>query len=270
MANKVNKQLIEYKEGLVAFVDILGFSKLVSKNNSVNVARIIFDSIEKYQDFYNRTKKLKAQIAFFSDSIVITVDDGRVEDLLFPIWMMEQTLLTETGLLFRGAITKGLYYHEGSIAYGPAIVDAYNMEKEAKYSRIIIDDKLINSINNIQYIFMRDLDGRYCFNPYSIGIFGESESITRASKEEIFTSIKESRQRLIKSIKKNINREYAEKYTWRARPYNVVCKEVLDVFTALEIEYSKEEEEQLEKLQISLSEIKDIQMKKRNKKRGEK
>lgn len=66
---------MEYSQGYVAFIDILGFSKYVSEERNGEKTEELFQFVEKFCYFYNNTPNLHTEVAFFSDSIVITSDE---------------------------------------------------------------------------------------------------------------------------------------------------------------------------------------------------
>lgn len=85
------------------------------------------------------------QFAQFSDCIVVSTAAGGsgMFSLLFEVLGINRQLLINSRLLVRGAITEGLMYHEGSVAFGPALTAAYDLERESSiYPRIIIDPAL--------------------------------------------------------------------------------------------------------------------------------
>ena len=87
------------------------------------------------------------QISHFSDSLVISVrycEDG--EDHLLRSLGWAVNFLLSRGFLLRGAISCGQLTHKDSMIYGPALIEAYNLEKQAKWPRIILDNKLAESI----------------------------------------------------------------------------------------------------------------------------
>lgn len=50
------------------------------------------------------------------------------------------------GFLVRGAITVGKLYHTDGVIFGPALVQAFELEKQAKYPRVIVSNEIINSL----------------------------------------------------------------------------------------------------------------------------
>ena len=63
---------MKYKDGYVAFIDILGFSAYVSDENNANGTNDLFDFVRKFSYLFNTSPDLKIDVSFFSDSIVLT------------------------------------------------------------------------------------------------------------------------------------------------------------------------------------------------------
>lgn len=135
---------IEYKDKLVAFIDVLGFSDIV--NNSHN------DKIESYytyleSSFKDHISKTDLQYLFISDSIVILADESK-ENLseLTRLLTKIQCGLLLNNIVVRGAISFGDLYvnKEGNIIVGNGLIRAYNLERQAINPRIILDRQLIS------------------------------------------------------------------------------------------------------------------------------
>lgn len=177
-----NNLKAQMKECCVAFIDILGFKNMVSKDiDSVVLAlRYIemfcnsffkFPSREtgratfpfEYRPEYNydysdnqeessEEEMNKPTVTMFSDSVVISQPFDSffdISEFVEFISKIQYTLLTE-GILIRGGISTGTLYHSDKYLFGSAIVSAYNLEdKKAIYPRIIIDERLMQEINRI-------------------------------------------------------------------------------------------------------------------------
>ncbi|WP_153060884.1 hypothetical protein [Metalysinibacillus jejuensis] len=145
---------MQYEHRLVAFIDILGFSSMVEKSvKDEKYRNKIFDALKQIQEEvdYNKVKKEEENRDFemvqFSDSLVVS--QRFINTISFSVFIMRinfiQKILADKGILIRGGISAGDLYHEGTIAYGPAFINAYKLESSlADYPRIIIDPKIIN------------------------------------------------------------------------------------------------------------------------------
>jgi len=181
---------MRYKRKVVAFIDILGFRKIIEQTeenltaqseiydvlNSIktsilstslsgelnleNVPPEELEDVQKtFQLFaYAMKSKSTVQITHFSDSIVISVD---ADDMVYVMTVMELIgrtifkLWNDFKILIRGAISTGYLIHEEEgVLFGPAMVKSYEYETFlAKNPRIIIDEEtavLLKSNNDYQ------------------------------------------------------------------------------------------------------------------------
>lgn len=146
----------DYVDSYVAFLDMLGFKEQCGKKKlSCAEIKAIFDDIEllrlKCDDGFLRIvipEGIRKQTTFtvMSDSIVISTpsnDDG----LLFILYLccFIQTSLLCHGILLRGGIAKGEFFKCGNRMFGPAFIEAYNIESSlATYPRVVISDGIID------------------------------------------------------------------------------------------------------------------------------
>jgi hypothetical protein len=121
------------------------------------------------------------RFSHFSDSFAIsfTYEDtvgidyilASLDILIDKAITTQQTLLSKKGVLSRGALTVGKLFHNGKFIFGPAIVEAGELEKCAKFPRIIISDAIRKNIKSLEsksrmgmrvsHYFDEDSDGRY-------------------------------------------------------------------------------------------------------------
>ena len=248
---------MEYTNGYVAFVDILGFSNLVTKDNDVSKVKDLFEFVEKFQNFFNTSPELHTKVAFFSDSIVFTTDSSNLEMLLLAIRISESYLYNHLGRYFRGAITKGKYYHEGRIAFGPAIVRAHDLENEAIYSRILIDDCVISDFPEdfSKLTIMKDFDGKYCYNPFGIGLLTDKPDGSSSAKERMIKSLSEERKQLSEAIANNMFSKVADKYLWRIGPFNKMCDMIPEICDEMKLSFCDEDFQECQKMKIRIEEF---------------
>ncbi len=126
-------------------MDVLGFSNLVYNKDQ--------SKIEQYfsyllSDFSTHLSTRKFKFLLISDSIVVSTRNTKenLSELVFIIGKIQYELLLK-GILVRGAISSGnLYINKlNSVIVGPGLINAYKLEKVAKYPRIILDRKLIST-----------------------------------------------------------------------------------------------------------------------------
>ena len=120
-----------YEERIIAFVDILGFKNIINKNSAEEIKNMLLipktyfldQTTEKYTDI---------QISMFSDSIIISflyTKEHAVYNLLLDLVNI-LIKFVYVGVICRGSIVKGLVYHNREFLFGPAFVEAYELEKK--------------------------------------------------------------------------------------------------------------------------------------------
>lgn len=166
----------EYKNKIVAFLDILGFESLIFSlstqpelhkriNSALKVIKATRDS-----SLLENTAQRNLEVNQFSDSIAISSEptmDGFISVIWACGWL--QADLLYSGILTRGGISIGPLVHENDLIYGEAMIKAYQIESSvAVYPRIVIDDEVFkhfNVGNNIPYL-CRDTDGLWFIDPF--------------------------------------------------------------------------------------------------------
>ena len=146
-----------YEDRVLAFVDILGFRSMIKDSESDYEAQ---ERIKKAMDIIHSYKTLNdspmghenddskaglrslgIQVTTFSDSAIISYPlsyDGALIHLIIDLIHMQMELLW-LGILIRGGIAIGAAYHDSVNVFGPAMVEAYELEsRKAIYPRIIM------------------------------------------------------------------------------------------------------------------------------------
>jgi hypothetical protein len=152
----------KYTNRLIAFIDILGFSQMVATSelstDSVNRIYKTLTQMDKYTGSFLEnaildveTKIVDPQFTVFSDSIVVSCSDIETNyELFFNYLATLSYTMIESGILIRGGVTLGPVIHEKRLLFGSGMINAYKLEsKLAIYPRIIIDDKLVETVLNM-------------------------------------------------------------------------------------------------------------------------
>ena len=251
--NNKKQQLVErtpqtkYQECYVAFLDILGFKDLINTQNFEKILEIFKavsgDSVTSEYGFklafckatddepdengqYNNTL-LKANVYAMSDSIVVSVPCASPYSLevLIDVCLFLQVRLYEFDgpVLLRGAVAKGMYFCDKSVAFGKGMVDAYlYQENYSIYPRIILSQNLIDELSFVGYKgikVVQDQRDSYwyidCMSDYL------SESKEDDAKCQKF------RQMINEYINGYYSAQIREKYFWLDREYKrIVLKQV--------------------------------------------
>lgn len=237
-----------YKDRYIVFIDILGFKDIVNKSNNDNKkAEEILENlkcierIKKENDEIFKLTSINRRVTIFSDSIIISYpllhsESGCFLSLVLDIIYITIELL-DKGVYIRGGMTYGKLYHENNICFGPAMVEAYSLEQEAIYPRIIIDKKTIEKA-----LESPGLD-RYPIT------FEEIKNLIKIEDNIYYIDFlsnaldeieeKEKVNNFFSNIKKNItshlnNKDYSEevlkKYKWFVNYYNNSIERIIEEF----------------------------------------
>jgi hypothetical protein len=145
------------REAYCAFTDVLGFKEMIKKSSKNNADKKLFDTffttINDELKFMEGPKDVSYShtelylIKSFTDNVIIgypiTSGDGESEwGLLSEIISVFQLNMAVKGFFLRGGISFGLLYMDHNIVYGPALIEAYELESEdADDPRIILSPK---------------------------------------------------------------------------------------------------------------------------------
>ena len=134
----------KYTRSLVAFIDVMGMSNSLMKDpadfDSHKSVYKIWDRVSKrlelkeYTDFFNiHFGGYGIKHSIMSDSVVLSIDADE-SDALYKLLVILRVFYCELlssnpPYFLRGAITVGNLYHNGSVVFGPALVEAAKIEK---------------------------------------------------------------------------------------------------------------------------------------------
>jgi hypothetical protein len=169
-----------YQERFIAFIDILGFGKLVEKSSvtpdlpqqilgallamhpmqieaelitTVNSELIPAEEVERVREIARHLSKIQQEkhpvhINYFSDSLVLSArsDDVIASQMLLDLLTKISAMMWMShSLLLRGGVTIGKLVHiQDGPLFGPAMNQAYLLEsKKAHHPRLLIDKHCI-------------------------------------------------------------------------------------------------------------------------------
>lgn len=174
----------KYSDRYVFFLDILGCKNLIGISIcdifAFNKVKLIAQLFREYQKQYNKPhwesrfkfpipkeglmydkslveENIKVDMSLFSDSIIISYMPQKADR--FVIWykQMYQILndicrlqfdLALNGIFLRGGMSYGKLFHDENICFGPALINAVELEKKAVNPCIAVDNKIIEKIFN--------------------------------------------------------------------------------------------------------------------------
>ena len=220
----------------VLFIDLLGVRQLATDGRRVGIhLRELSEALRhSVRDFLDPGSPWPA--AFFSDSLVIvapiTTGDVDGEEALGGLiaqtaWL--QWDLTVRGFFVRGGITVGKVHLREGLLFGPALVDAYDIEsRRAVHPRIVLGgparDVMGRSLSSYaqpaaaphNWELLRDDDGEVFVDYITAGVTDgviDPEADLKTHRDLIATRLTESRR----------SGRVWEKYKWAADYHNVAC-----------------------------------------------
>jgi hypothetical protein len=137
-----------YPEKYVAFVDMLGFRKLVeSADASAEKREALAEIVRVFRTTIGGHESLGTRISHFSDCLIVSAD--RCEQGLYAVlsgctWLALN--LIQYAVLVRGGIAIGGITHEADIVFGMGINRAYAFEKSGFPPRIGLDREVVVDI----------------------------------------------------------------------------------------------------------------------------
>jgi hypothetical protein len=189
-----------YETRFLAYIDILGWSEActvdsprlaeaaeVLHGEAYHQSRRYRDELEKEMPGRVNPLYLKVEIGAFSDNFVMSkpVDLG---DRIFSISATCRRLL-KLGFLTRGAVTMGQVHHRDNVVFGPALIEAVALEKEAVYPRILCSEGVLEHFKRVGLAhgttpIVQDQLGRHIVNLFDPSIMHEEISVANLLAED--------------------------------------------------------------------------------------
>ncbi|MEP0313805.1 MAG: hypothetical protein ABJL57_00940 [Hyphomonas sp.] len=198
---------LEYERFVVAFIDILGFRELIKTSTSRQDDRVsaftALINLSALDSLQAEDMMPDLRIQIFSDSVILALPlrAKAIIDMLF-ITNTASWRLMRHGVWLRGGITIGHAYFDDFAAFGPAIIEAYDIESTlAKQPRIALGKPALDAFRKEEEHLQkarfaeRDSDGIYFpnFLNFAADIMLRSSkdhaAIFRADAENIKVSI---------------------------------------------------------------------------------
>jgi hypothetical protein len=129
----------------VVFIDVLGFKNLVYTTSTELINSYYSFLLSKFQAAIS---KRNFDFLLISDSIVVYCNNDieSLSELIKSISVLQAGLLSK-GILVRGAISHGDLFVDkaNNIIVGKGLINAYQLETQAKYPRVIIDRSIVST-----------------------------------------------------------------------------------------------------------------------------
>lgn len=231
---------LRYKNRIVAFLDILGWKSAILSNkcergNVVKALGMTLAQLQGVAKHFNSLNDLLLDeqtwagnpvITQFSDSLVISVDDDRQgrEALQNALFVITSNLIA-FGFLLRGGVTRGEIFHDGNLVFGPALIEAYDLEsKVASTPRVILSKELSAEWGGLDVIgalpWVASPDGHLFFNflpPFMGAPFFTDQQLWQSRLGPIRDLI------LSKAQDTTCSESVFAKYLWLGEYFDSVC-----------------------------------------------
>ena len=243
---------ITYQNKLVAFIDILGFKNIIYASDTKPITKY-FDFV--FSTFNRVSKKRGFNYHLISDSIVVSTSLSKENLILLTrtLCVLQSRLLAE-GILVRGSISYGQLYLNKSknIIVGNGLINAYNLEQQAIYPRIIIDKTLIKMYYEGTVAAITELKWVLFESPLSFKsdfiYLNYCRSFSLSNQNPHFKTVL---QLFKDNYYKNVN---IDKYEWLKTHISISIKEQLE-YLNIQIDKTPKERYKMRVLQRFLSEF---------------
>ena len=152
---------LNFTRHIVALVDVLGFKQRImnmGRNEENSFLKLYTGDIPQKIKAIKRTKGesgITLNIDIISDTFLFSIEceeENQTGDVLAHICVAVgklQAYLACDGIWTRGAITIGKLYRNDTNIVGPALIQAYHLEKnDAINPRVILDTRMLSSFDN--------------------------------------------------------------------------------------------------------------------------
>jgi hypothetical protein len=138
-------------DSIVLLLDILGSQEMASDAQAEEHLVRLFDALKYAREYVPQGREQPYKIAAFTDNLVLgwpikwAEQDAEAEyGATFFRAMCYQYELARQGFFVRGGLTRGPLYMDADFVFGPALVDAYNIERSvAVQPRIVLSKALV-------------------------------------------------------------------------------------------------------------------------------
>lgn len=234
-----DKKIINYEQRIVAYVDILGFSNLIKRSTNNNeILNKIYLALSHFQEEREKNEKDNerfgdriCEYSTQSDCIVISYKFYQKSGAFFNVLTDIYFLISEIsslGFLVRGGITIGKLFHDKQNVFGPALVEAVELEEKcAHYPRVIIKNEDFNKGIKEGFLFSPEDEREYILKRLKLDIDGFWYVDFFEQKSDFDYSfdymeyMANWRSLIIDGLKENLtNNSVYSKYSWLSTYFN--------------------------------------------------
>ena len=131
----------QYKNKIVAFLDILGFRQKVFQDTPLAIKTIkqINEDISLAINILKSEVPINISIRLFSDCFCISCDASELTLFIRALSSL-QLFLSTHNIFVRGAISQGRHFENEHIIYSEGLVNAYELQTQDRFPRIKVDE----------------------------------------------------------------------------------------------------------------------------------
>ncbi len=194
---------------------------------------------DNYERIFSEHDPLK-EVSIFSDSIIISYPGslsigGAFFHVLLDLVHICIELLGQK-MYIRGGVTYGRMYHDKKVCFGPAMIRAYNLEKDvAIYPRVVIDAETIKrgqelpglgnsdetETKEIQELICKDTGGTDLYYLDFLSQYQEFDDC-----DSYINFLEYTKEDLCNHLSKDYKKDILEKYKWFSGYYNNTVKKI--------------------------------------------
>ncbi len=228
---------VQYQERFVAFVDIWGFGDLVRRSvlgNDGISASTVHDVLDlpkpsdEDQIVLGRIGDISKSghcMTAFSDCVVISTDltEAGLIHLVDHVSRIGFRLL-KIGYLYRGGVVRGLLWHQPDKVFGPALIEAYQIERTERFLRVLVSDDVVKwglgcakPVNTIfSRLIRKDDDGKYMV--HVLRYFSQFDDLTNLRDK--ISEVRDRFEKKLTRLTQNQMAEAAGKVSWFLRYFD--------------------------------------------------
>ena len=229
-------QVYKFSEKAVAFIDILGFERLIELAEQLDNPGELIQFLDKalaeeFSKSYIDRDQFKLKL--FSDCISISTEPLPQNILmLIRITASIQRNLAQKGITLRGGIAVGKHFENENMIFSKALVVAHLLEKKfAYYPRVLIFSKILDYVPDEQLTADKskygttfigtDSDG-YLFVDYLDNIRHVLETTSDSNVQAVCIMVLQMHRECIQQYTEEIKTksEIGKKYSWMATYHN--------------------------------------------------
>ncbi len=234
-----------FEDRVIAFIDILGFREHVKRAEiDTDHAKLLHHTLNFIMELKSQNEhgtlsqqEIGKEVSVFSDSIVLSYPLSLKSSCFYILLDIVhlQLEMMNLGILMRGGVTVGKLYHKNNVVYGPAMVEAYDIEsKLAIYPRVLVNEEVIKrglengnhspveELNHLIGLLAEDED-----HQLFIDYMSQSQEVDEPSSYlEALEKTKTLIENQLTTLKKP---NVLLKYLWLKRYYNSTMRKIAEI-----------------------------------------